>query len=455
MMIASGRGVSFARAQPAQPVFERSAAMLPSFLAPRKQAARPPDSRSPAEPPPIAFFVASGPANVCGPGCDGWIAAEGKIDLNAAQRLRRLLARLGSRKLPLFLHSAGGSVIGAIELGRLVRSHNLTVSVARTLPGACLHDDPQDKACEALKRSGQDVVAELDSAGAMCNSACVLVLAGGSQRTVPPGVRLGVHAIGVDTSKTAIRGPLLAAVTRSANARIVEFLHDMGIPRALFEVSNAVPHESSRFLGRDELVRFALDTREFGETDWRFGDRPVVGIAKGFFMHTADPDIAYPEALLRLNCGAEKSMRLTFVREHPASAAGTGTQPIRLAVSGRHIDLLYTTQVGKIELYSAALSPDIMVSAGDNATIELSGLDLSGAKTHDGKNPDGNPRDRVVLTMTGFSSAFARLRKVCTETASADNGCRSGDLSPRCRPDSTRSPPASAAAGGAASGQVQ
>ena len=46
----------------------------------------------------------------------------------------------------------------------------------------------------------------------------------------------------------------------------------MGIPKALFDASNAIPHESTRFLQRDELVRFGLDTRDFGETGWRFAE---------------------------------------------------------------------------------------------------------------------------------------------------------------------------------------
>src|SRR6266851_4712828 len=84
---------------------------------------RPTDTR-PSDPPPMTFFVATGEADACGSGCEAWIAAEGKIDIEAAQRLRRLLAKLARRRLPIFLHSGGGSVLGAIELGRLIRSRN-------------------------------------------------------------------------------------------------------------------------------------------------------------------------------------------------------------------------------------------------------------------------------------------------------------------------------------------
>jgi hypothetical protein len=442
-ILATWGGASVAPAQSsAIPAFLKPAFAVPSFLTPR--AAKSPPAK-PSDPPPITFFVATAPANACGPGCDGWIAADGKIDLHAAQRLRKVLAKLGPRRLPLFLNSAGGSVLGAIELGRLVRSHNIEVSVARTIPAECPRDQQREKTCDALKRSGQDLVSEFDSGGGMCNSACVLVLAGGAQRSVPPWVRLGVHAIGVDLGKTAIRGPALAAATRSANARIVQFLQDMGIPQALFDASDAVPHESTRFLQRDELVRFGLDTREFGETDWLFAERPTVAIVKGFFVRTGDADLAYPEGLLRLNCGPGKAVRLTFARERRAPAIGGGARPVRITVNGLHIDLPNPTQSGKIEMRTTVLWPDAIASADDKAAIEISGFDAAAER----QVQEGRPRGHLVLNMAGFSSAYARLRKVCSETASADNGCSADELSPRCMPEAlkTRLPTPSAAGG--------
>jgi hypothetical protein len=288
----------------------------------------------------------------------------------------------------------------------------------------------------------------------------VLVLAGGAQRSVPPWVRLGVHAIGIDTGKTTIRGPLLADATRSANARIVEFLHDMGIPKALFDASNAIPHESTRFLQRDEMVRFGLDSRDFGETGWRFAEKPAAAIAKGFFVRTGDPDLAYPEALLRLSCSAGKSMRLTFARERPASAIDDAdVRPLRVTVNGVRVDLPYAAKSGKIEVRTTTLWPDAFASEDDGGAIEIAGFDaaaggaLRDARSQDVRSQDGKPRNRVVLGMAGFSAAYAKLRKVCTDTASADNGCSPGDLSPRCMPDALKKwhpAPATASGGQAA-----
>src|SRR5882672_10491417 len=89
-IIGTSGGVSVARAQPTA----KPAIVKPAIV-------RPTDTR-PSDPPPMTFFVATGEADACGSGCEAWIAAEGKIDLEAAQRLRRLLAKLARRRLPIF-----------------------------------------------------------------------------------------------------------------------------------------------------------------------------------------------------------------------------------------------------------------------------------------------------------------------------------------------------------------
>jgi hypothetical protein len=442
VIIGISSGASAAAGQPAL--------VTPSVVPPaavRPPLAKPGPSNAKADPPPIAFFVATGPADACGPGCRAWIAADGKIDLYAAQRLRRVMAKLGQRRLPLFLHSAGGSVLGAIELGRLIRSHNLEVGVSRTLPAECGHGSQDDKACETLKRSGRDLISELDSSHSTCNSACVYTLAGGVVRSVPPGVRLGVHAIGFDFRKMPVRGAALAAATRSANDRIVDYLHDMGIPKAMFDAANAVPNESPRYLLRDELARFKLDTRPFGETDWRFNEKPNVAISKGFFARTAGTEPAYPEALLRLSCTAGKALRLTYARERAPSAIGS--RPVHITLNSMRIDLPYASQTGKIETRTA-LWPDAVSSVGDADAVEIFGFEGTGdgAKLQDVRSEALLPSpDRIVLTMAGFSIAYAKLRKACDAQASASSGC-AAELSQRCMPDAAQNWPVPSPAGG-------
>src|SRR5262249_10839597 len=103
-----------------------------------------------------------------------------------------------------------------------------------------------------------------------------------------------------------------------------------------------------------------------------------------------------------------------------------------------------------IEIRTTTLWPDAIAAADDKGAVEISGFDTAGGgKSPDAGLQDSQLRDRVILNMAGFSTAYAKLRKVCSETASADNGCSSGDLSPRCMPDALKAwHPTPSAAGG-------
>ncbi len=53
-----------------------------------------PAPENPAVAPKLIIYQAKGPANSCGPGCDRWIAVEGKVDQGAAARIRGFLRDL-------------------------------------------------------------------------------------------------------------------------------------------------------------------------------------------------------------------------------------------------------------------------------------------------------------------------------------------------------------------------
>jgi hypothetical protein len=352
----------------------------------------------------IAFYLARGDADACGRGCSEWIAAEGKIDPGAASRLRRLLAKLGHRKPPIYFHSSGGSVAGAIELGRLFRDQKLEVSVGHTIPRGCDRDKPLDKSCEALKRSGQELESEFDQTIAMCNSSCVWALAGGAARFVPPWVKLAIHDVGYDPDKPFPRGAALAEGKRVAHARIQEYLREMGIDKGLLTASAAIPFESMRYLERDELVRFGMDRREFGETVWHFADRPSIGMSKRFFVRTGNDDPArYRNGLVSLGCGMGQEIRLAVAREHGGEP--NSGDAVRIDANGRRIALQYQTSSREFDIRSASLSADTFDAVGHGANIQVSGTDRDG------------PAGSITLSTDGFSDAAVKLRKRCEETA--------------------------------------
>jgi hypothetical protein len=58
--------------------------------------------------PNLIAYLAKGPANSCGPGCDRWIAVEGNVDRGAAARIRQFLKNLRDTQRPLYFNSRGG-----------------------------------------------------------------------------------------------------------------------------------------------------------------------------------------------------------------------------------------------------------------------------------------------------------------------------------------------------------
>ena len=353
---------------------------------------------------PIEFYVAHGDANACGPGCSEWIAAEGKIDGGAADRFRQLLRKLGDRRPPIFLHSPGGKVKDALELGRLIRDKKFEVSVGQTVPLGCGGDKQSANACEARKRAGQAVEAEISPIAYMCNSSCVYALAGGTVRRVPPWVKLGIHDIGVDPNSSVPRGVSLTTVMRLSHASVRSYLRAMGIDDGLFSAAVATPFESVRLVQRDEIVRFGIDRREFGEAVWRYSDEPVAQIRKLFFVRADGDQPHYIDGMIQVSCNAGGGMVLVLARQPLGSdteSSGAGSPAASMVVNGKQVSL---NRVKSTSFYirSGWIAINTLDTVGDGATIELPGSEL-------GRKELGN----VTLTMAGYSAAYAKLRPHC------------------------------------------
>jgi hypothetical protein len=357
--------------------------------------------------PNIAFYLARGEADACGRGCSEWIAAEGKFDLDAPLRLRRLLAGLGGRRPPIYFHSVGGTVVAGMAVGRLIREHHLEVSVGYTIPSGCDHDRPFEKSCEAIKQSGRELEAELDPTQTVCNSSCVWALVGGSVRLVPPGAALGIHDVGLDQAVRPPPGISLDKLKEAIHARLRQYLRDMGIDEALLTATLAIPFERARFLERDELVRFGIDRREHGETGWQLVNKPAPVLRTGFFARAASQEQRYESGYMSLGC-AGPSVLLILAYQHIAPApAGPAPRPtVRMGVELPPIELPIRISSGAQDVGIATLPATRFDAVGDNATIEISWM-----------NPgrDEAAADRAALSMDGFATAYAKLRKRCDE----------------------------------------
>ncbi|TIV24373.1 MAG: hypothetical protein E5W02_03390 [Mesorhizobium sp.] len=136
----------------------------------------------------FAFVRSNAPG--CEPTCPEWISAEGAIQADTPALFRRVLKILNGRKLPIVVNSPGGDVNAALTLGRLIRKNKLDIAVGKT---QC------DRSVSSCTTYSEGVIihylGDSFAAGAMCNSACPLMFAGGVRRLVGEQAFLGVHQI--------------------------------------------------------------------------------------------------------------------------------------------------------------------------------------------------------------------------------------------------------------------
>jgi hypothetical protein len=375
-----------------------------------------PATPDPAALRPMVFYDAHGEANACGPGCSEWIAAEGKIDIGTADRLRQLLAQLKGARPPIFFHSPGGSVTGSTLLGEVIRERKLTVSVSHTLPLNCDREPKSHRSCDVEIRAGHPIEAKLDLLTAMCNSACVYALAGGVVRLIPPWVTLGIHDVGIDLAATKIRhasSQLIAAAERVTRTRLRSYIRRMGIDEGLLTEAFATPFTSIGRLTRDDAARFGLDRREFGETVWQFVDQPQPAIRKMFFVRTDNGDHRYVNALVNVACVPSLDGRAiaAIARQRQASDTETivGRPAVIIRVNGKDIRLA-RARSAKLYLWSGQLAVTNLEAISDEAAMLLPGEELGRQE-----GPSGD----VSLAMTGFSAAYAKLKVCAQETARA------------------------------------
>lgn len=198
-------------------------------------------------------FLLRQDAGACGAKCKTWISATGMIRAETAREFEEFARKNNIRGGMLALNSEGGSVHGAIALGRAIRKLGLTTTVGRTvdLPG--------------YSGAGGKVIPANLVAKADCESMCAFVLLAGARRMVPNEARVRVHQIWLgdrrdDAAAANYSAEDLVLVQRDIG-RLAQYTVEMGGSVELLEISLRIPPwEPMRSLTRDELRRMSLDT---------------------------------------------------------------------------------------------------------------------------------------------------------------------------------------------------
>jgi hypothetical protein len=222
------------------------------------------DLRRPQRPPrtpPMRFVHVTSADPACAPTCPEWLSAEGQIEAGSAAQFAEALKRLNGRRLPILIHSPGGSVPDAGAMGELIRARGLAVAVARTLIANCSET--------ALKCP--DSLGKAISSGASCASACVLVLAGGIERFVGPVPLVGVHQI--TTTVKSVEGVAHLTSTRKLyeqpgiDTAVETYLAAMGIGDPVMTLMRKTPAASIRWLSLTDLKASHLGTLALDPAD--------------------------------------------------------------------------------------------------------------------------------------------------------------------------------------------
>lgn len=156
----------------------------------------------------------------------GAVLLTGGIAEGDARRFSEWLQAQPEPPTAFGLHSPGGAVGEALEIGRLIRATGIPVVIA---------------------------------SGASCFSACPYILAGGEEREVSRGALVGVHQhyFGENTYLPAF---LLVSDIQVGQGEVMAYLDEMGIDPMMMAKALMTPPDDIYILLPEELEGFGLAT---------------------------------------------------------------------------------------------------------------------------------------------------------------------------------------------------
>jgi hypothetical protein len=198
---------------------------------------------------PMRFELREEAAKDCDAGCRLLISAAGAITAETPHAFRAFTQGRDVEGATVVLDSDGGSVLGAIALGRQIRALKMNTTVGE------LSDSAPVKS--GLKRATVSPRAD-------CESMCAFVLLAGVERSVAPEARVMVHQIWLgdrrdDPTAASYSAEDLVLVQRDIG-RLAKYTADMGGSADLLELALRIPPwEPMHALSRAELQQMGFE----------------------------------------------------------------------------------------------------------------------------------------------------------------------------------------------------
>jgi len=203
------------------------------------------------DPLPMNFILRyEGPADNCGAKCRLLVVATGAISDETPSQFALFAKAHDLTRATVVLNSEGGSVHGAIALGRAIRQLGLDTTVGRVID---------------LKKEQHDIARAKLLSDADCKSMCAFVLIAGLHRSVLPQARVMVHCIWLgdrreDAQSASYSADDLALVQRDIGA-LVLYTSEMGGSMELLELALQIaPWEPMHRLTGQEVRYMRIDT---------------------------------------------------------------------------------------------------------------------------------------------------------------------------------------------------
>lgn len=163
-------------------------------------------------------------------GDERWlIYLDGPVDPVATSRVVSLILAEHITSAVVYLNSPGGSLVTAMQLGRLLREHAFDTRVGT-------------RTTDATRATA-----------GTCHSACPFILAGGVQRSLETGSAVGLHRAGNREPPRDV-----AAFQHVVRTQVVEYLAEMGVHAEVANIMEVIPHDRIRDLTVDEALQLNL-----------------------------------------------------------------------------------------------------------------------------------------------------------------------------------------------------
>jgi hypothetical protein len=355
---------------------------------------------------PLMFFVATGPANACGPGCSSWIAADGYFDSDAGKRFRDFLNEPARRELPVFFNSLGGVASQAVAIGLAMREYRMRAGVARTMPESCRAAPGLNDACRKLVLAGSDQKAKLLPAGSHCASACVYALLGASVRQVAPTAELGVHSIRFiwALSNRSPIGP--PPRTDSVDSVLRNYMVEMGVDPGLIDAAGKVSPDRIHWLTRPEISKFGIESRDFYETPWAtLQETPsIFSVSKSWSR--MEPSGEERTRVIRIRCATPSGYLLSYRSELPLSEA-SARLAVRVGWDDGDVAFGSSAAIPGGSIFYSTIPDDLMLRAASQRKLQVS-------ETR-GSTELGN----FSISTAGLAAALNQLQMHCDDTDAA------------------------------------